>query len=240
VPTYTIFLPLVEGSGEPVVPAASAGTMKVVTYNIGYEGVGDADARIEQIYNQFVANDVEVAAIQELRFAGAGQEIDAVEDHFSAWHIYRYPHNIYQEYENAIFSVYPIVASSQEHVEIPAGSQTRTNISVILDTPRGYIRVWSIHTRFNNAVYGTNITVDGVKDVSDSEPTIPVILMGDFNLMYEDVREIVDDIFPEMDSRKIGRIDHVFTHILNVVDGYVAPRVVSGQHDPTFATVERT
>jgi len=122
------------------------------------------------------------------------------------------------------------------NVVIP-GDQDRTNISVKIDTPIGDIRVWSIHTRADDPLYGADITVQGVKDLSDAEPTIPIILMGDFNLSYKDTRDLVDSIFPEMISTKLSYIDHIFVYQLFVVGGYSAPRVVAGQHDPVFATV---
>lgn len=232
-----IYLPLVSGSGEEPVTPAGIGNIVVATYNIGYEGDQDADYRINAIHDQFATHQVELASIQELRFEGSSQEIDAVEDHFSDWYITRTPHNVFQEYENAIFSTYPFVGGSGVNVEIPDGSNTRTNISILVASPLGNIRVWSIHTRADAGLYGTEITVQGVKDLSDLEPTVPVILMGDFNLTYPNVREVVDDIFPAMQSRKFARIDHIFVYNLEVVSGYAAPRIISGQHDPVFATL---
>lgn len=233
-----IWLPIVQGG-------SNQRAVSLVTYNIGYDDdawVMAAGERVERIGAQFAEFATDIFALQEVIYRGDRAEVEGFARLRTGWHWYAEPHNKRNHYCNMLVSAFPFVEGSHCTCTIvsPAGRNDRVNISAKVRTPAGIMRVWSIHTRFEEAKEGTKQTLRGVKLVADSEPDVPYAIMGDFNTGRSNVMEIAKDVGLQLDATHVGRIDHILVHGLDITAQHVAARPgVPGEHDPVFATVTR-
>jgi endonuclease/exonuclease/phosphatase family metal-dependent hydrolase len=248
------FLPLVSAGQEaPKRPrysvcshrALAPHEINVATYNIGASDkwlTTTAYERINRIMRQVtVDRGAEIVALQEVLLRlPVRNEVPALKDLYPKWSMYVVLHNKQQDYMNVIMSVYPFVtASGQTHViESRKGYPDRTNLTVLVNTPLGLLRVFNVHTRYDEAAYGVAQTMKWVLEVVKAE-AYPFVIMGDFNAGHGDVMDEAEGAGLQLQSLKASRIDHVFAGgRLGVVEAGSVPRpVVEGEHDPVFATV---
>jgi endonuclease/exonuclease/phosphatase family metal-dependent hydrolase len=235
-----VFLPLVSGRA-PLPPLGLA------TFNIGYdESQGSslsAEERVEKIAGQIEMRDAEIVALQEVVSSLGRPELEAFHKRLPDWHFYSLPHNPGQTYRNLILSRFQIVGGSERsHTIRTEKSSERVNLSVQVKLPDGRkIRVFNIHTRANAAEEGTRQSLQWVKQVADSEPGIPYVVMGDFNLEYPLVKKIAKQVGLEVPAFvTTGEIDHMLaSDDFNPLDFSIPSRPTQeGQHNPLFATME--
>lgn len=215
--------------------------LKIATFNIGYNSAEENPAdRMLYLHSQLLREGVEVAAIQELRHVGPRPELPYLEEQFRGWYIYRVPHNPQQQEESAILSRYPFVPGTEVVIPIHSrrGYQDRVVFSAVVRAPAGNIRVWTIHTRYNEPDWGTETTLRAAKALHDAEPNVPTIVMGDFNEGFEHIVEYAGAIGLQFSGYRASRIDHIIGIGITIRDEYQRPKALSSQHDPLFATAE--
>jgi endonuclease/exonuclease/phosphatase family metal-dependent hydrolase len=244
-----VFLPAVANGGQQRRTVCSRAPkarsqVNVATYNVGYDGnnawIMAPIERVQKIGGQLLAHDVEIVALQEVMHEGDNMELGVFSHWFTGWQWFAEAHNRRNHYLNVILTAHPIVQGSERTHTIVSrnGRNDRVNVSVQVRTPAGVMRVWSIHTRFEEPDDGTAQLMRGVKLVADSEPGIPVLIMGDFNTQRSNVLSIAKDAELRPNATTVGRIDHILAHGLEIVESCAAPRPgVPGEHDPIFATV---
>lgn len=214
--------------------------LMVATYNIGVDG-GDwvmaSEERVARIRDHFEAHTVDIAALQEVGLRGVRLEVAPFAQ---GSHVYWEPHNQNNHYCNMIVSRHPIVEGSQRTHTIFSrnGRNDRVNVSVQVRTPAGVVRIWSIHTRFEEPDEGTRQTLQGVKLVAASEPDIPYIVAGDYNTSRKNVLSIAKDVGLQVKSTQAGRIDHILVNGLAILEEYIyTPTDLPTSHVPVFARV---
>lgn len=215
--------------------------IKVATFNIGYNSAEEsASDRMLYLHDQLLGEGVEVAAIQELRHKGDLSEAHFLEEQFKGWYIYRVEHNPVQQEESAIVSRYPFAAGSEVNVTIKSrrGYRDRVVPSVVVRTPIGNIRVWSVHTRYNEPDWGTEQALRAAQALHRLEPNVPTIVMGDFNWGFDHLVETAGNLGLEFSGKNDSRIDHIIGLGMTIRDAYQRPKALSSEHDPLFATAE--
>jgi endonuclease/exonuclease/phosphatase family metal-dependent hydrolase len=222
----------------PVVANGKQDTLLCATYNIGFDG-GDwvmaSQERVERIKDHL--QDVDVIALQEVGYRGARQEVTVF---MQGLNVYWEPHNENNHYCNMLVSKHPFVEGSQRTHTIFSrnGRNDRVNVSVQVRTPAGVVRVWSIHTRFEEPDDGTRQTLQGVKLVAESEPGVPFVVAGDYNTSRKNVLNIAKDVGLPVRSTQAGRIDHILVSGLEILEEYIfTPQDLPTSHVPVFARV---
>lgn len=182
------------------------GEINIVTYNIGddqkaCEGC-DPAVRMKALMDILEANHADIIALQEVRFrkkdstelfSDAKPLMDIIKDRYH--YIYR-AHgddkyttkgspNQGWDYGNMFVSKFPIKLDSYKEYLIDRrvgdGEGQRYFFSVIIDTPQGPVRIYNIHTRAKESAWGVTEAAKFLKSLVSTEPSMPLIVLGDFN-----------------------------------------------------------
>jgi endonuclease/exonuclease/phosphatase family metal-dependent hydrolase len=222
--------------------------INVATYNIGASDkwlASTSAERIQRIMQQVdEQRDVEVVAFQEvLQRLPLRAEVAALKELYPKWSMFVAPHNERQDYMNAIMSCHPIVIGSERTrvIESRKGYAARTNISVQVLHPACTFRAYNVHTRFDEAEHGVRQTMEWVLDVSKDEPSLPYVVMGDFNSAHSDTLASAAAVGIDLTSLRASRIDHVLASGLRIDEACEVQRpVVEGEHNPVYATLRKS
>lgn len=223
--------------------------LNIVTYNMGDDGKvwkGTKEERIKALAKMLLTErNAEIIAIEEIKHKtsdGSTPEVGYLSKYFPGYHIYNKPHNPDQDYSNVILSKHAIVSGSDKTqvLLVNGGGTPRTNLSVIVDTPKGKVRVYAIHTRAgDSAEPQSKDTFTWVQQVSGSE-NVPYIVMGDFNQSRETLDKILSNLKLTMTGSNVNSsiIDHVYVSpTLSIKEKCVlSNNGISQGHSPVYIT----
>jgi len=227
----------------------TANQLNLVTYNVGDDsdvwkgGLAHDPERVARMAKLLMTDrNAEIIALHEIKHrVGDKQtmppELAHVKTYFPAYSLFTRPHNESNDYSNVILSKYPFVSGSEKEHIMTGGSAVRKNLSVIINTPRGKVRVFAIHTRYGEQNPQTKQIAAWVKSVTTAEPGIPFVVMGDFNQSNSDNMKAFNDAKVSVVSPGLSGIDHIYLNNLSVKESCkVGNGGISGGHDPVFIT----
>ncbi len=227
----------------------TANQLNLVAYNMGDDGKiwkSTSEEKINRLSQLLVGQrKAEIIALQEIiHFNRQGTpETSFIKKYFPGYHVYTQPHNPGNEYSNMILSRYPISNPKTYTITATADGKNnatpRVNLSVLVDTPKGKIRIFNIHPRSGSATapIGVKKSLEWVKQVSATEPNIPIIVLGDFN--QSDINNIsaMKSAGLNLISPKFPGIDHIYLSALSIKESCrIGNGGISGGHDPVFVT----
>jgi len=228
----------------------TANQLNLASYNVGddgdvwKDGLAHDPARVAAMAKLLMTTrSAEIIALQEIKHEVADgetkpPELSYIKTYFPGYSILTRPHNSDNDYSNVILSKFPFVSGTEKELLMTEGrGNDRRNLSVIVNTPRGKVRVFAIHTRYEQPGSQTKEIAAWVKSVTSSEPGIPFVVMGDFNQSDSNNKSAFSDAKVSVVSPGFPGIDHIYLNSLSINEKCrIGNGGISGGHDPVFIT----